>query len=173
MQVTYGLLEPFHHGRGYQKPIDPVNPAAATTYTHTVPGSAWERLILCSFQLTTDSNSANRIVTVQYATGDGTVYAADGSGVLVTANTSAQQFYGSNQRGTSEWQTPGPVFFPLWGGFLAPGSKIIVNVANMQADDQLSAIHLLMEKFETDESGYLTGGIDSATFADWHATHTP
>lgn len=171
MQVTYGLLAPFHHGRGYQKPIDPANPAAGATYTKTVPGDAWERLVLCAFQLTTDANAANRIVTVEYTTGNGTTYAADGSGVLVTASTTAQQFYGSSQRGNSEWQTPGPIFFPLWGGFLPPSSKIKFNVTNIQVGDQLANIHLLMEKFETTKEGYLTGGIDSETMREVSEQH--
>lgn len=167
MQVTYGLLAPFQHGRGYQKPISPVNPAAGASYTHTVNPDSWERLLLCSFQLTTSSTVANRIVTVQYTAGDGTVYAADGSGVLVTAGTTAQQFYGSSERGTSEWQSPGPIFFPLWGGFLPSGSKVTINVANIDTTDQLGSIHMLLEKFETGNAGYPIGGMDSDEFHEW------
>jgi len=171
MQVTYGLLEPFHHGRGYQKPLTATNPAAGANYTHTVNPDSWERLLSIAFTLTTSATVANRIVTVQYADPQGHVWAADGAGVLVTASTTAQQFYGSNKRGNSEWYSPSPVFFPLWGGFMPPGSKITINVQNIDTTDQLATIVGMLEKFETNESGYITGGIDSETFAAWYELH--
>lgn len=166
-QVTYGLLGPFSHGRGYQKLIPSATPTVGTNFTHTVPGDAWERLIALAFTLTTDSNAANRIVTVAYADQSGHTFTADGSGVLVTASTTAQQFYGSNQRGTSEWQTPGPIFFPLWGGFLQSGYKVTITVGNIQAGDQLDSIVAIYEKFETGDAGYPLGGMDSDVFRDW------
>ena len=134
MQVTYGLLEPFSHGRGYQELVTGTSPAAGANYTHKLAGKWVSRLLLCSFQLTTSVTTADRIVTVEYATAAGTVYAADGAAVAVEASTTSQQFYGSSERGQSEWNTGTPVFFPLWGGFLYPGFEIIVNVAGYRHD---------------------------------------
>lgn len=171
MQVTYGLLGPFHHGRGYQQLVTPSSPQAGHSYQLPVAGDAWVRLISCAFTLSTSAIAANRIVTVQYGDPQGHVWAADGAAVNVTANSVAQQFYGSNQRTVSEWQSPGAVFFPLWGGFVQPGGTITVNVANIDATDQLGGLVLLLEKFETNESGYLTGGLDSDTFHEWREHH--
>ena len=171
MQVTYGLLGPFSHGRGYQELVTPADPSAGHSYTLAVNGDAWVRLISCAFNLTTSAVAGNRVVTVQYGDPQGHVWAADGAGVLVTASSSAQQFYGSNQRTAGEWQTPGPVFFPLWGGFMSPGSHIVLNVANIDGTDQLDAIVLLLEKFQNDDTGYLTGGLDSETFHAWREHH--
>ena len=171
MQVTYGLLGPFSHGRGYQELVTPTDPAAGHSYTLKVAGDASVRLISCAFNLTTSAVAGNRIVTVQYGSPQGQVWAADGAGVVVTASSAAQQFYGSNQRTVGEWQTPGPVLFPLWGGFMAAGSQITVNVADADAGDQLDAIVLLLEKFQNDESGYLTGGFELDAYHSWLEKH--
>ncbi len=167
MQVTYGLLKPFSHGRGYQDLVTGLTPAAGANYTHKLAGKWVSRLLQCSFQLTTSATVADRIVTVEYATSAGTVYAADGAAVAVEASTTSQQFYGSSERGTSEWNTGTPVFFPLWGGFLYPGFEIIVNVAGIDTTDQIAAIYLLFERFEVGDAGYPIGGMDSDVYKDW------
>lgn len=166
-QVTYGLLEPFQHGRGYQKAIQSTNPAAGANFTHNVPGDSWERLIALAFTLTTDSNAANRIVTVNYGDPQGNTYTADGAAVAVTASTTAQQFYGNLRRGVAEWNTGTAVFFPLCGILLPSGSKVTITVANIQAGDQLGTIRAIYEKFETGDAGYPIGGMDSDVFRDW------
>jgi hypothetical protein len=167
MQVTYGLLEPFSHGRGFQELVSPANPAAGAGLTHKIAGKWASRLIACSFTLTTSSNAADRVVTVQYATAGGTVYGADGAAVAVEANTTAQQFYGTSGRGSSEWNTSTPVFFSLWGGFLYPGFEIIMNVANIDTTDQLASIELFFERFPVGAEGYPIGAMDSSDFQAW------
>lgn len=167
MQVTYGLLGPFQHGRGYQDLVSPVNPAAGANLTHKLAGKWVSRLLLVSFQLTTSATVASRVVTVEYAANDGTVYAADGAAVAVTASTTSQQFYGSSERGNSEWNTGTPVFFPLWGGFLYPGFEVILNVAAIDTTDQLANVHFMFERFETGEAGYPIGGMDVSDFQNW------
>lgn len=167
MQVTYGLLAPFQHGRGFQDLVTPADPDAGGGLTVPIEGKWASRLILCSFQLTTSSNVADRIVTVEYATADGTVFAADGASVAVEASTTSQQFYGSSERGNSEWNTGTSVFFPLWGGFLYPGFEVIVSVAGVDTTDQLAAVSLLFERFDTGNAGYPIGAMDADVFKEW------
>lgn len=171
MQTTYGLLEPFHYGRGYQEPVFPANPAAGAGFTHLVKGQNVTRLIACAFQLATSSNAGNRFVTLTYETGNGNIWGADGAAVAVAASTTSQQFFGSYRTGTSSNVAGSAIFFPLSGILLSPGSKIVFGVANIDTTDQLAAIGLLFERFELDESGYVVGGQTTEAHTLWVADH--
>lgn len=171
MQTTYALLEPFAYGRGYRKLLTPADPSAGATYTHTVPGDAWERLKAITFNLTTSANAANRVVTIDYAEPQQGTFLSDGAAVVVTANTTSQVYDGSCERGQSEWNSNTPVFFPLWGGFLEAGWTWKINVANIDGSDQVAGIFALVEKFEVGQEGYLVGGLDTEQFAEWSAEH--
>lgn len=170
MQTTYALLEPFSYNRGYRRLIAGVTPAAGANYTHTVPGDAWERLIAIQFLLTTSSTTADRLVTIDYAPKGGSVFLSDGAAVLVEAS-STQTFNGSNDRGQSEWNTGTSVFFPLWGGFLESGWTFSIHVGAIDTTDQISAINLLVEKFEVGSEGYVVGGTSTEAYAEWRAEH--
>ena len=170
MQVTYGLLEPFSHGRGYQEPVFPANPSAGSGFVYEVEGQWYTRLLLCAFQLSTSDNAADRVVTVTYSTAQGQVYGADGPAVAVEASTTSQQFYGTSERGTSEWNTGTSVLFPLWGGFMPSGSLISLNVANIDTTDQLASIGLLFERFEVGKAGYPIGGMDTSEYRQYVET---
>ena len=159
-QTTLGLLQPFRHGRGYRSLTQPASPAAGATYTYTVPGDKWKRLIGCSFTLTTSNAVANRIVTVDYSQPDKGHFLSDGASVVQTASATGV-FYGSNERGNSEWNTGTAAFFPLWGGFLESGMQVTINVANIDTADQLSAISLVFETFEVGRGGYQVGGVST------------
>lgn len=171
MQTTYALLEPFSYDRGYRKLLQPAAPGADTVYKHTVPGDSWERLIALTFLLSTDSNVASRAVTIDYAEPQQATFLSDGPAVTVAASTTNQAFNGSNERGTSEWNTGTAVFFPLWGGFLEAGWSWTINVANMQAGDTITSIVALVEKFEVGAEGYLVGGQDTETHLQWVEQH--
>jgi hypothetical protein len=171
VQTTYALLEPFSYNRGYRKLISPASPAAGATYTHTVPGDAWERLLAITFLLTTSATVADRLVTIDYAPKGGNTFLSDGAAVTVSASTTNQAFNGSSERGQSEWNTGTSVFFPLWGGFLEAGWTFKINVGAIDTTDQLSGINFMVEKFEVGHEGYLVGGLDTADYAEWRAEH--
>lgn len=171
MQTTYALLEPFSYNRGYRKLLQPAAPGAGSTYTHTVPGDAWERLIALTFLFSTGSNVANRVVTIDYAEPQQATFLSDGPAVVVTASTTNQAFNGSNQRTDSEWNANTAIFFPLWGGFLEAGWSWKINVANIDAADTITSIVALVEKFEVGREGYLVGGQDTADHLQWVEEH--
>lgn len=162
-QTTLGLLSPFAHARGYRSLITGTNPAAGANYSHVVPAGKWRRLKAISFTLTTSAAVANRIVTVDYGRPNAGHFYSDGAAVVQTASGTGV-FYGSDQRGTSEWNTGTAVFFPLWGGFLEDGYTVGITVANIDAADQLSAIFLTYEQFEVGHGGYTVGGVATETY---------
>lgn len=170
MQTTYALLGPFHYGRGYRKLLQPANPSAGATFTHTVPGDAWERLIAIQFLFTSSGNAANRVVTIDYAEPQQGTFLSDGAAVVQTASL-AQTYSGSNQRSTDSWNTNTQVFFPLWGGFLESGWTWKINVANIDGSDTITAINALVEKFEIGDEGYLVGGQSTEAHLNWLERH--
>lgn len=170
MQVTYGLLGPFQHGRGYQEPLQGVTPAAGANFVYKVPGSAWQRLVSAAFTLTTSSHVANRYVTITYATAQGLVYGGDGSGVAITASQTAQPFYAATNGGTAAGALATPLLFPLSGVFLPSGTVVTIQVSNIDTADQLDTIGLLFETFETGEAGYPIGGMDTSVYRQWAET---
>lgn len=171
MQTTYALLEPFSYNRGYRRLLQPANPSAGATYTRTVPGDSWERLIAITFKLTTSSASNNRVVTIDYAEPQQATFLSDGGAVALTPSTTSQVFNGSNHRGTSEWNTGTSVLFPLWGGFLESGWTWKINWTNLDTSDQLAGIVALVEAFEVGHEGYVVGGQDTTQHAEWAAEH--
>ena len=132
-------------------------------YTYTVPGDKWQRLIAATFTLTTSAAAANRIVTVDYGQANEGLFLSDGAAVVQTASLT-NTYFGSNERGNSDWNTGTPAFFPLWGGFLESGTTVTVNVAAIDTDDQLSGIVLTFETFEVGNGGYMVGGVDTEDY---------
>lgn len=172
MQVTYGLLEPFHHGRGYQEAVFPKQPAAGANYSKKVDGKWWTRLLTCTFTLTTSATVADRLVTIDYTDPTGALYLSDGAPVALPASQTGV-YFGSRGRTVSEWNTGTPTWFPLTAQFIPPGYTVGITVAAIDTTDQISGIGFLYERFETNESGYITGGVDLETFQEWAATVAP
>lgn len=148
----FELGQDYGHGRTFQTTIIPgtgeaaAAPAAGANYTFAV--GPWDRmrLVFATFKLATDANAANRYTTIEYPGGaSATAVVADGAAVVLTANTSAQRFVGMLMRGAGEWNTNTDVFFSLCGIWLEVGRTITINVANIQAGDQLSAIRLTFD----------------------------
>ena len=131
---------------------DGLNPAAGASYNVALDGRYWWRLTAATFTLATDANAANRYVSVQVGlVGPGTLVLG-AAAVVVTANTTAQRFAGSVDRGDSEWNTGTDVLFPLQDYPLLGGRTLTINIANVQVGDQLSAISLAWWRLPTNES---------------------
>lgn len=151
-----GLLEPFSYGRGFEEIQYGTQPAAGASFSLTVPGAFDTRLLSITYRLVTDANAANRAVTVDYDDGNGQLFAREGAGLVVTANTT-QDFAGNVGRGVAEWAANTIVFHPLAESILEGGQKIQINVANIQVGDQLSRIVLKLERFPSGVRDYPEG----------------
>lgn len=165
MSTTEGLVEPFGYGLAYPDWLDVASPAAGQTASVTVEGQWYVRLVAARLSITTDANVANRVVSLDYINARGTTYVQNAASVLVTASTTAQVFEWDRNRTVAEWNTGTPVWAPLLDEFLPPGFTIKFNVAAIQVGDQLSGIHLWVEKFPTGARGYPTGMVRAPRFA--------
>jgi hypothetical protein len=151
-----GLLEPFSYGRGWAEVVRGDQPAAGASFSLTIAGVFAARLLALTYRLVTDANPANRAVTLDYDDGNGSLFAREGAGLVVTASTT-QDFAGQHRRGVAEWAANTIVFHPVPAVILHQGQKLQLNVANIQAGDQLSRIVLRLERFPSDVLDYPEG----------------
>lgn len=133
-----------------------MTPAAGANYTLAVPGQ-WEmRVLSVLFTFVADANAANRVVTLDHVSPDGKVFASSGASAVITATTT-QAYIGQIDRTNSEWNANTPIWFPIADFWVKPAYSARITVANIQATDQLSAIRLIVERFETGPAGYPQG----------------
>lgn len=164
MQVTTGLLAPFGWGLGYPDWIDPTAPAAGANFVHVVGGTHYERLLAVRATISTDSNVANRFVSVDYINARGTTYCRNAAGVVVTASTTGQVFEWNAARTVAEWATNTPVLAPLLMAFLPPAFQVQITLDNIQVGDTITAVHLWVEKWPTGPRGEPTGMVTETEY---------
>lgn len=143
------LTLPYGSARGVQEPLSVPDPAAATVARYVVDGRGLRRLNTLVFTLTTDGTAGNRYVTVEYEDSSGRPYCVNAAAVVVLKSTT-QRFAGSISRGEAEWAAGTDVLFPLDSVFLYPSDVLTIEVANVQAGDQLSGIRGTLERFPLD-----------------------
>lgn len=134
---------------GWQDFLDPASPAAGANYSTTaaVFNADFVRVVSCTATLATDANAANRLFSLDFITGRSVKQIRNAATLLITANTSATVFQWDKAHTVSEWNTGTPVFIPLADIMLGPGWTIQLTVDNIQAGDQISAVHFVLEKY--------------------------
>lgn len=155
-EVTFGIGQPFGQGLFYPDFISGAQPAAGANYALTVPGDYWLRVLGCLFTLATDSNAANRAVSLDFINGRAVTYLRNGFGATIAASTT-QQVQFQVGRGTTEVTTGTVLYVPLCDLILQSGSQVQITVGSIQVGDQLSGIQLAVEKFPTGSTGYPRG----------------
>lgn len=162
---TGSPLEPYGHGRGYIDHLTPAAPAAGAGLVIPLdPTFVWRPLSL-RFQVDTSAAAANRFITVDYTDPEGNVWVRNAAGLVVTASTVAQVFDWNAQRTVAEWAANTDVLAPLSDFFIPGGWQVRVNVANVQAADQLSAIRFYVEKWVTGRGTDLGGAASAGAAA--------
>jgi hypothetical protein len=138
------LLEPFY------ELVDLSDPAAGANLTvpqSRVLGSA---IVAARCLFVADGNAANRVVSLDYIA----------RGVTYVRNTPAQVFIASSST-SLEWQANlamwdgnanAPTLIPLLSIPLPSAVTVRFTVDNIQAGDQLSAAHLVVERFTVGEA---------------------
>ena len=149
MSALEPVVAPAAFGRTYRDWIDVTQPAAGAAASVTIQGPWYVRVIAARATLTTDSNVANRILTLDYINARSITYHQNGAAVLVTASTTNQVFDWDYRRTVAEWNTGTPVWAPLLDEWLPPGFTIKFNVASIQVGDQLASLTLWVEKLPT------------------------
>lgn len=56
--------------RGWQQLVKPASPAAAASFSRTIPGDTWERLLSCAFTFTSSAVAGIRTLSLVYQDGD-------------------------------------------------------------------------------------------------------
>lgn len=122
------------------------DPGANTNFTQQVNDGLWWRLVSIFTLLTPDGTAANREVTIEFQTEEGSVYARDGAAVTVPAS-DATSFHFSAFRTQDKWEINSTVLTTLTPIILPPGHKFAIVVVNKQATDTLTLIRYVVEKF--------------------------
>lgn len=150
----YALSQSYGYGLLAQQAVIPGQadaapvPAAGAGYDLTLGRYDRYRLVFAHVELTTDDNTADRYLTIDYPDGTNTPLTRDGGAVAVTASTTSQAFEGSLNRGDSEWNNASAVFFPLCGIWRPVGSHLLISVDGIQAGDQLANIRLTFDVWQ-------------------------
>jgi hypothetical protein len=157
--VLHGLTSEFAHGRAFSEVVPLVNPAVATGFTYTVGGNYWERIAALSFVLTSDGNAANRAVLLRVKDGTGaTLLAIPTAAVQVASKVYTYSYWGQQSPATDAVglvnAQPAPSIF------LQPGFTVVVSIGAVQVGDQISAIRVYREAFDTGPEGYPLGMVD-------------
>jgi hypothetical protein len=149
----YALGQGFGYGLTEQSTIIPgaagaaAPPAAGANYVFTLSRYDRARLVACTFSLTTDSNAANRFVTVEYSGSTTVANMADPTAAVVVASTTALRFFGGLNFGNVSNVANGGQIFPLSGLWIEAGSTVSIKIASVQVGDQLNNIRLTFDRF--------------------------
>jgi hypothetical protein len=155
----HGLTSEFAHGRAFSEVVPLASPAAATGFTYTVGGNYWERLAALSFVLTSDGNAANRAVLLRVKDATGaTLLAIPTAAVQVASKVYTYSYWGSQSPATDAVGLVNAQ--PVPSIFLQPEFSLVVSIGAVQVGDQVSAIRLYLERFDTGPEGYPTGMLE-------------
>ena len=158
-QYTYGLSRLIGHGHAFSEVVSVASPAVATGFTYTNTGQQWQLLDLVSFRLVSDSNAANRQVTLTINDGGGIALATLPAASVQVA-TKTYDYTWSSDFQTFNTVVSNAITSPLPAIFLQPEFTVAVAVGSVQAGDQISRIRLYAEQFVTGPQGYLLGVVD-------------
>jgi hypothetical protein len=158
--TLHGLTSEFAHGRAFSEVVPVANPAVATGFTYTVGGSYWERLASLSFVLTSDANAANRAVLLRVKDATGaTLIGVPTAAVQIAAKVYTYSYWGDQAPATDAVglvnAQPAPRIF------LQPGFTLVVSIGAVQAGDQISAIRVYVERFDTGPEGLPIGVVET------------
>jgi hypothetical protein len=157
--VLHGLTSEFAHGRAFSEVVPLANPAAATGFTYTVGGNYWERIAALSFVLTSDGNAANRAVLLRVKDGTGATLAAVPTAAVQVASKVYTYTYSGEQAPATDAVGLANIQ-PMPRLFLQPGFTVVVTIGAVQVGDQISAIRVYREAFDTGPEGYPVGMLE-------------
>ena len=121
-------------------------PAVATGFAYTVPGTVDQLVVAVSFQLVTDGNAADRLVTFQFVDYDGTSYAPVAAPFTQAASLTTLYTFavGIQQFGADDAAAIGCGIPPVK---LPSGCGVKVTLGSVQVGDQVSAVALLLNQW--------------------------
>jgi hypothetical protein len=155
---TLGLTRTIGHGRAFSQLLRPASPAAGASLTLKPDGQYWLLGDSLSLVLTTSATAALRSVTLAIKDADGTAIATVPSLLTVTASqTAAYTWLGTANQETGVDNGPILNIYPQL--FIQPGYTITATVTGIQTGDTITGVRHYVQRFDTGDSGYLTGPI--------------
>lgn len=162
---TYGLTQALGHGHAFTQNLRVPAPAAGVGFTYMNDGRYWQLIDALAFKIVTDSNAANRVVTMTVADASGAALATIVTPAALTASKTGFYSYVWNFSANTG-ATDGPFLATMPRVFLQPSFTITVALGGVQVGDQVSNIRLQAEQFVTGDAGYLLGVVDELKLAD-------
>lgn len=159
-QYTYGLTRLLGHGHAFSEVVAVPSPAVDSGFTYTQAGQQWAILDTIAFRLVSDSNAANRQVTLTIADGGGVALATLPAASVQVASKTYDYTWSTNFT-TFNTVIANVITAPLPIIFLQPEYSVTVAIGAKQAGDQVSNIRLYAEQFVTGPQGYLLGVLDA------------
>lgn len=156
---TYGLTQLLGHGYAFTQRIPVTSPAAGAGFTYKNDSAYWELVDSLAFQLVASATTANRLVTLTIADGDGVVLATVPTNAATTASATGQYTFLQNFSGTLG-ATNGPFLSVFPQILLQPTWSVVVAVVGVDTTDQISKIRMTVERFVTGPQGYPMGAVD-------------
>jgi hypothetical protein len=160
LPVAAGLLEAFGYGAGYQDLVQPANPGAGLNLAIPVDARNWLRVLGAIATVNTSGVAGNRFVSLDFVTPKGVTYLRNAAGLVVTASAVNQVFSWSEQRTVAEWAANTPVLAPVSSVFLPPQTTVQITLDGIQAGDTITAVTVLVERFDTGPGGYPIGFVE-------------
>lgn len=155
-ETTAGVLTPLSYGRGWPQVIRPGNPAAGAAGVLVTPGDRNRRILAVTATLTTSATVATRVPVLEYADGDGVVWARfRGISTLAASKVAVTQW----AVGVSTVATgvTGDDVVGLPDVILPPGHRISVGADALDGTDAVTAVAVWVEEIPIGPGGYPVG----------------
>lgn len=148
-QAARLLTGPLGYQQGWQQLLRPADPAAGANYDYTVSGQYHERVLAVQASFTASATVATRdvILYVRDALSNRILAVPGADGVAAGASNGITW---ADFGVYNSFANSGEIIAPLPGLLLSPGWQVNIEVANIQAGDQLSGIAYLVQRFPTD-----------------------
>jgi len=126
--------------------IDVPSPAAGANADYAVTGLFALRVLSATCRVNTDSNAANRQVSLDYLKTGGATYVRNLPATVITASTTNQDVWWGPQYGQFDVNTNTPLLVPLLPLWLPPGCEVQFTLDSIQVGDTLTNIRLVVER---------------------------
>jgi hypothetical protein len=143
------VTSPFGVGLGQQFPFRGDDPGAGVLFTRQFDGKFARRILSLVFTVTSANAGASRLVTVEYRGKDNLPFAISEPTNLLAVN-SSNRYVCNTAVGWTDVQAGSDVLFPLFVPLLFPGDQMVINIATLDANDAITNIRGVEERFSYD-----------------------
>lgn len=156
MEATLGLTGPFTYGRGWSRLVRLPNPAAGAVASHAVPGDRTQRLIFARASLKASAQEVTRRPRLVVKDADNNVVGVFGPSGAVLKSTEQATTYAVGL-GSATAAASGDAQVAIPDMMLRSGMQVVLDVAEIQTEDQLSAVAFYLEEWPNGPDGYPQG----------------